>query len=391
MKTKFMHLLLPSLLFSLVLALGVVVQVYADQPICISWEFNGDKMVCKQWADGTLRTPIAATLPAALKTVVGQGTAVPAGATRTPRPTATPLPDGWEQRHMYCVPDNACATGFHHSAWLIDPDGYIQDFHTYCAAGCGKQTPSPVNPKPPQCPPGFTTVGTYCSIEWARSVEVSVPPVPIDYNPFPRGIVNDAMSFSAPPLITQAWACSPAVNNWDPTIWSASDDYRNYIYCLRWRQVANPDPSPDPAPAWLTYVWDERNDPGASTGTNTAVGQHTYQTSSSGKPTNGPGNAPSYQVVIHSYWVLDWKSSWEKRHFYCVPSGNKFDNCGGDEYSSQAVEWLPGSDGGTMDLSAYGQPHFYFDSTLIQHNLSGAAVTDHVLPVAVIEVQGVIK
>jgi hypothetical protein len=230
----------------------------------------------------------------------------------------------------------------------------------------------------------------FCS--WSRYVEARIPPLPVAYLPYPRGIVYDRMQFSVGALITQAWNCSDPVDAWSPSPWAYDEDYRNLVLCLRWRQVKNPEPASDPAPGWIRWVWDERawGDP-KETVSRVGSAEHTYVTSSAQKPENGPnGNLPSYQVQVHSYWVVDWRMTWEKRfRWYTCEAGNAGDSCDGVGGRRAVIHerWDPGSDAGTADLRGYGQPHFYADSTKI---ILPDGRTTRILPVPVIEVQGVI-
>jgi len=186
------------------------------------------------------------------------------------------------------------------------------------------------------------------------------------------------------------------VNNWNPQTWTYDEDYRNLVFCIRWRQVRNPDPPPDPAPAWIRYVWDERAWGRAEDYSYEPETPHVYVTSSWGKPENGMSldgspNLPAYQVQVHSFWVLDWKETWEHRVRWtdCKWTGDPDDSCEGQKkYATQQHErWDPGNDDGTTDLRRYGAAHFYVDSTKVR-TPDGRVM--NVLPVPVIEVQGVI-
>ncbi|MBI3913110.1 MAG: hypothetical protein HY327_02770 [Chloroflexi bacterium] len=255
-----------------------------------------------------------------------------------------------------------------------------------------------VKAKPLPCPEidfALADQSIACSESWLRQARAVVPPVPITYTPYPRGIVTDKIIFSGPAaLITQNWNCSQSVNGWDPIAWTGSTEHRNFVFCLRWRQVKHPDPAPDPAPAWFYYDWDERawGEPKWSLDFK-GTQDHTYVTASAQKVENGPSNLPAYQVQVHSYWILDWRSDWEYREFHtiCARSGDPKDTCDGKNgWSVERIEehWHPASDDGTADLRRYGNPNFFLTSRKVRVP-DGRAMT--VLPVPVIEVQGVIQ
>ena len=314
--------------------------------------------------------------------------------TTPPQPSRTPTPWGLYTLWKYCAADASSPTGFVNLRYSCNQiTNRCTLLQTVTANNCSTPVPAALRAKPLPCPAGFDQGGIWCQIAWVRRAEAHIPPVPITYKPYPRGLVADRIEFSAPALMVQNWACTaPQVDNWNPRSWGYDEDYRNLVFCMRWRQIAWPDPSPEPAPAWIRYVWDERSwgqpPEDAARG---QVAQHTYVTSSAQKPENGPGNLPAYQVQAHSYWVIDWRESWEHAYRWteCHPTGNNGDICNGERgYATERhVEWRPEADDGTADLRNYGGAHFYADSTLIQIPDGRIA---NVLPVPVIEVQGVI-
>ncbi len=323
----------------------------------------------------------------------------PSGPTRpapTPRPTADPWSSGYLVMHCLPVYEGAPGGGdtqvgyiwviyqLVNGVWMQSIGGFEPPG---ACTGDSSQPPSP--PKPLPCPPGWSDDGVWCS--WERYVEARIPPLPVTYTPYPRGIVVDRMRFMVGALITQPWNCSAPVNEWSPYPWGYHPDYRNLVLCLRWRQVRYPEPGSDPAPGWIRWVWDER-----AWGTpkdfvsRAAMTEHVYVTSSAQKTENGPGSLPAYQVEAHSFWVVDWQMSWERRvRWYTCEAGDKDDTCDGEARRREQwhERWDPGSDAGTADLRTYGRPHFYADSTKI---IVPDGRTMHVLPVPVIEVQGVI-
>ncbi len=339
-------------------------------------------------------TSIATAVPTRGVTVP-PGTPRPTQPLPTRPPTETPLP-GTYYMWRYCIPDAASPTGYWHAKYICDSATRQcnPDLISLVAAyNCGTPTPTTIKVNPLPCPAQFTQNGISCLIGWVRRAEARIPPVPISYLPYPRGIVTDKMEFTAPGLIAQDWACtSPPVDNWNPRSWGYDEDYRNLVFCIRWRQIAWPNPSPDPAPAWIRYVWDERawGRP-QEDAARQQLTQHIYVTSSAQKTENGPANLPAYQVQAHSYWVIDWRMTWEHAYRWteCTRSSSSNSVCEGQRgYQAIArVEWRPDSDDGTADLRNYGAPHFYADSTLVQ-TPDGRVM--NVLPVPVIEVQGVI-
>jgi hypothetical protein len=339
-------------------------------------------------------TAIVTAVPTRVITVP-PGTPRPTQPRPTRPPTETP-PPGTFYRWRYCVPDAVSPTGYWHVKYICDQQTgqcYPGAISVIAAYNCGTPTPTTIKVNPLPCPAGFTQTGVWCIIGWVRRAEAQIPPVPISYRPYPRGIVTDRMEFTAGNLIVQDWACtSPQVDNWNPRTWGYDEDYRNLYFCIRWRQIAWPNPSPDPAPAWIRYVWDERGwGQPKEDASRSQLTEHTYVTSSAQKPENGPGNLPAYQVQAHSFWVIDWRMTWEHafRWTDCRRTGNKTDFCDGRSgYKTvNHVEWQAESDDGTADLRNYGAPHFYADSTLIR---TPDGRTMDVLPVPVIEVQGVI-
>ncbi len=335
-------------------------------------------------------TSVATAVPSRVITTL-PGTPRP---TSPPRPTRTPTPWGLYTLWRYCAADSASPTGYVHLRYSCNRvTKQCTLIQVVTANDCETPTPTTLKVKPLPCPAGFAQAGLWCLIGWARRAEARIPPVPITYKPYPRGIVADPLDFTAPALVVQNWACTaPQVDNWNPRSWGYDEDYRNLYFCIRWRQIAWPDPSPDPAPAWIRYVWDERSwGQPQEEASKRPVTQHTYVTSSAQKPQNGPGNLPAYQVQAHSYWVIDWKESWEHAYRWteCRETGNKNDRCDGQRgyVPEKHVEWRPEGDDGTADLRNYGGTHFYAESTLVQTPDNRLL---NVLPVPVIEVQGVI-
>ncbi len=347
----------------------------------------------------------ATTVPPTGEPTDSPGATDEPGETREPRETPrneTPVPqptnsNGLQFYDLHCVPlgagdfglacpknmyDIRSACGTNLGCWIV----YVK-----CADGCLTPTPRPSTRIGP-LPCADVSVGQggiQCTVAWDTRVSARIPPVPVGYLPFPRGIVYDAMQFNLPPLIVQGWQCnSPSIDGWDPLAWAPSSNYRKLVFCLRWRQVKHPEPEIDPAPAWAEWRWDERpwGNPKGELSFKRET-NHTYVTSSAEKPTNGLGERPSYQVQVRTYWVVEWKENWERREEYCV-DGNAGDVCNGQIGMRKETRWIPEGRGSVTDLRAYGNANFWASSTRIKTPW-GADM--NVLPVPVIEVQGVIE
>ncbi len=329
------------------------------------------------------------------------------GATKTPNPRETdttpqPTPEGTPTSSGNYMVENCaalppgsyglnCPGNLYDVVYACAPDYSFCWFVSVSCASCVAPTPQPpptVNPLP--CADvNFTQTGIQCTVGWSTEVSAKIPPVGVSYTPFPRGIVYDALHFTLAALVTQAWQCSDTVDGWDPINWAPSPDYRNLVFCLRWREVKNPEPAEDPAPSWAYWIWDERPwGAPPSTLSQQQTADHTYVTSSAQKTANGVGNLGAYQVQVHTYWVVEWKESWEHATHSCAYTGNDTDVCDGQSGYARTTEWNSAGRKGTADLREYGSPHFWDDSTLIRTPWGKEM---NVLPVPVIEVQGVIE
>lgn len=280
----------------------------------------------------------------------------------------------------------------------------IPVFIVDCAQGCKKQG-NPPGPTP--CTAfRFSGLSLECNLNWIASVRATIPPVQTIYTPYPRGLNRDPITFMATGLTTQDWQCSRAIDGWDPQTWSANDDYADFHFCLRWRQVAPPDPEEsrdsgyggyDPAPAWADWLWDERSwgNPKQSSSAGPIIA-HTYETSSADdekgygyerKPHNGPDNRPSYQVRVTTYWVVDWYMRWKERRCKPDPDENPNNQCKGQ--SKMLEYWVAHEDGPhglDLRMPDIGNAHYWTSSNSI---LTPDGRKMDVLPVPVIEVQGI--
>lgn len=280
----------------------------------------------------------------------------------------------------------------------------IPVFLVDCAQGC-KNHGNPPGPTP--CTTfSFSGSALNCNLNWLASVQATIPPVQTVYTPYPRGLNLDAITFMATGLTTQDWQCSRAIDGWDPQTWSANDDFADFHFCLRWRQVAPPDPQEsrdsgyggyDPAPAWADWLWDERpwGEPKGSSAAGPII-SHTYVTSSADdeknygyqrKPHNGPDNRASYQVRVTTYWVVDWSMNWKQRGCKPDPDKNPANTCKGQP---KMIEyWVTHQDGPhgiDLRMPEIGNAHYWTSSNSI---VTPDGRHMDVLPVPVIEVQGV--
>lgn len=315
----------------------------------------------------------------------------------TPQPTSQATPGGGNYLTMYCHPLPAGSYGLNCPGNLYDVVYACGPGFSFCwfvsvnCAACVTPTAAPPGTvgELPCADVNFSQNSIQCTIGWDRRVSARVPPVPVTYSPYPRGVVYDPMQFTLPALIVQGWQCSSPLDGWDPIAWAPADGFRKLTFCLRWKQVKYPQPEQDPAPAWAEWYWDERawGEPKSDLSRRREA-QHAYVTSSAEKPTNGVDARPSYQVRVRTFWVVEWNETWERETTKCVYTGNPDDVCNGQPSARKETRWVPEGRDGTVDLRFYGSPHFYTDSTLVETPW-GARL--QVLPVPVIEVQGVIE
>lgn len=280
----------------------------------------------------------------------------------------------------------------------------IPVFIVECAEDCKSDTDS-TGPTP--CTEfSFSGTSLECNLNWIARVRATIPPVPTIYTPYPRGLNRDPITFMATGLTIQDWHCSRDIDGWDPETWTANDDFADFHFCLRWRQVAPPDPEEsrdsgyggyDPAPAWADWIWDERSwgNPKQSSSAGPII-THTYETSSADddkgygyerKPRNGPEDRASYQVQVTTYWVVDWYMRWKERMCRQDPDENPDNVCKGQ---SEMIEyWIDrqiGPHGLDLRSPGIGNDHYWTSSKSI---VTPDGRQMDVLPVPVIEVQGI--
>ena len=259
-------------------------------------------------------------------------------------------------------------------------------------------------------------------------------PVEVSFNPGPRSLVNMETTFYADTnLEPNDWAMSGAVDDWDPEAWEEqkskwikmdtacpgentefSPAYKNFRIGVRLQRVtpeSNYFPLKERVPCWTAWDWDERDWGSPKTScADQSIGpvvEHTYLTSSAGKPQNGMGldgvaNLPAYQVGVESYWVAHWRWEWDalecKGHTTCTYRKCKGDDaeghCTGWEdvvaHPCAQVGWTHHVKQGAIDLSEppCSNPTWFLKSHLIR---TPDDRVGNALPVPIIEVQGVIE
>ncbi|MCB2160631.1 hypothetical protein KQH40_00935 [bacterium] len=137
-----------------------------------------------------------------------------------------------------------------------------------------------------------------CTGDYDVSAAASVPCPAVERWPYPRGLVNAPIEF-----VIQASGASSADGSRE---W-CEQDIMNYTISVGWEQVPIP-------PLWN---WDERPWSAQPTASYGFQVYHTYETSSFGKPENGPdtmGNMdhPAYQVEVVTYWQPWLKVEWDQ-------------------------------------------------------------------------------
>ncbi len=357
--------------------------------------------------------------------------------TVTPDPNATPTPPANECFREVCGGSSpfcpAPGTFITHFAYDCNTGVYLygsgnvgQLGDTCCDPDPTPEPPPVATPKPETCTDTFEVSegwGAYneCGMNFKLTASAAIPGYPVWYTPYPRGLVYQEMQFygdANPGVGSYNWSAS--VDDWNPELWTYDgetkdadgnphQEYKDFAIAIRWRQVIPTTPMADPPPCWILWGWDERpwGEPKGMCSITGPGAVHTYETSSAGKPENGPDYLPSYQVQATTYWVMDWKWRWQ--HYecterepdnYCVVNqpgsddpvecwmGNGAEGHWEHRTKCKKTEWVSKENVGMCDMKNFGQPHTYIES----FNVSPAgAGTGGGLPVPVIEVQGVIK
>lgn len=311
------------------------------------------------------------------------GTPVPGP---TPGPTEEPAPPPDVEMACYdCAPWAYCPSGYGHICVVRDnrtspPLEWIHSWSCHPDGFCDSSTPTPPpeeTPTPVPCIPSPPDM--VCEEEqWGYYiwVEARVPPHRVQVDPFPRWLVGMGAPLPPPyesgepgrltlmdyPAFTPPGLCAPNGPGFSEGCWSdpaafpergpdeepQPGDIRDYRLGLRWRRVRADQPDPNdlgPVPP-VCWDFDEREwNIGADYGygpipameCGSTIVSHIYETSSWGKPHNGPRfvppeeacppgadhcceqvpsgdgewDMPAYQVWVYTTWAAEYATKWE--------------------------------------------------------------------------------
>lgn len=391
----------------------------------------------------------------------GNPTNVPPGGGGTPGapPTAQPWPTlppptGAPAGGYYVwacgFVGSLCATTYANTVYYVAPDGRIFPINYTCVGACATPQPPPVvTPTPPPYPcntppqPGSGTITQPCAGQWPGynlSVSVSIPPVNLARNPWPRSLVgletqlcfvsapSDVEKFSATKAVPcnasgqsnqSTWQCGGATGE-------VSEGARvNYQLGVAWRRFTGSDPGYGTTPPFRSALkLDDRDFNGGSKVVPLDPGQctaYTYQTSSFGLDKTGEvwnpacqdrecaytertlavqrsceacaactcaDCAPAYDAFIQTWWWPEW--TWRYDEYVCVhqetscepdPTGQH--SCGGQP-NMRTVRtcdrwgWRPVTEPWTLyDVRRQGLPLPYLGSGLT--NAAGMSPAHQVL------------
>ena len=347
----------------------------------------------------TDRAPTTTPAPGSTATP-GAGTPWPSGTPGGGTPTASPTPTIWkyftkcyangtsgppgmssaEWNNLENAAENAGYGGVQVGIYYIyDQAGNITTTWFVVEAFClllppPTPTPTPIVYNPP-CHAQIIVDSSGLTITCdGYHNEISVSSAPpcneVNRNPAPRGLVAVENSFFVyPGAGTNAHGVG--AETWSDTCWTLNPlpeakDYRpgrtevNYQIGLRWRLLRNLPPQWD---------FDERAWNAGRSGTKDSGWsvKHTYETSSFGKPANGPNfnmpglfDLPAYQVKVETYWVAEWAERWLHWHEDCV--NEIVDPITGDVICKRyEYSWHEHFNGwNQLDLRRYGNPTYYF-------------------------------
>ncbi len=390
-----------------------------------------------------------------------------------PNPRPTPPPGGCSDgyHHYPCLTNPACAEKANVTYFCGDYYGgcMCQFVYVTCVshAACQSTPPQPPSSVRPPCKPvydpatGITlkcTGDEYNGFHWNYDLFVwaRVPPHKVESKTFPRWLVsvpgtlilNPQPEFSeegGPSGGGEEGFWSDRVNipaNLDPAKPKVGQ-IRDYRIGVRWRRLKSYERQfGGSAVPPSCFNWDER-DWNVTGGYAQAVScgelvSHAYETSSFGKPRNGPHFIPenfgcakvpgtwdlaAYQVTVPTYWVPEWADEWyageksgtEWSECQCVGSGEPANvptegctappgicNQPGQWYGKigeDKVEWVRHFLGwDPVDLRDYGSPEWYYTSWKVVVNSGrtewcAAGYSSDVriaIPIPVIEVQSII-
>jgi len=232
------------------------------------------------------------------------------------------------------------------------------------------------------------------------SVSAQVPCPIVQRWPYPRGLVDLENSFT----VLGPWKSDTGRAfraSWIPGV------MRNYLLEIEWRY------NESSYPVWFFDEREWAEEPAYASGFSVS---HTYQTSSSAKPDNGPSlegrlDLPAYQVRVYAQWVpwvhRKFEYTAKKRIRFVCSNGDidcinrkiqceltGYDNhdpdCFRTTWETYDSGWVP------IDLRLYGGGHYYYTSAaavdITQPPGDIPAVPDaarvcDTIPVPVVEVQ----
>ncbi|MBU0495604.1 MAG: hypothetical protein KKB13_27465 [Chloroflexi bacterium] len=355
------------------------------------------------------------------------GPTPPPGTPGPTTPAATPTPCDYWTEIISCV-WGACSPGqgIDVRVYYDCQTGLIIAHEELPCHDCfGTPTPTvsrpTVVPPTPICMPVYSGGSVSFDPACIAQVQAAIPCVRVTREPYPRGLVSVPMQFTlGGPDQAEMWS-NPLPEGVPPGTVSCMGQsharYRDYQLGLKWVRIGSaawgatglPGPQPG-APYW---TFDERSwNPGGSASGETVM--HRYETSSWGKPTNGPAGLPAYQVSLSTYWGLFWAVQYDEWQCVagedrCVPR-NPDGTCRGQATAYQpwcgdlcpnqsgnarwvctACDWVHQFDGWHLiDLRPYGSPNWYDTSQKVALPQQGVGCAN-VIPVPVIEAQGVIE
>jgi hypothetical protein len=260
------------------------------------------------------------------------------------------------------VTHSACPELANIVVWCEFNDCWTIDYTCVPLADCtrGGETPGEDDGAEPPCVPGYGPGGIYLECDsngregysWDYYIYTwaDVPPNRVQIRPFPRWMVAEEGTFSLSRSPNFSISGGPNGEGLSAGFWSDTvnipdadfaapgyepqvGDIKDYRIGVRWRMLS-PGEHLFGGPAVPQSCWDfdERAwnlaDGYAVPAACGDVVAHTYETSSFGKPQNGPtfdhdatGCAkvpsgpgewtnPAYQVKVPTYWVAEWADEW---------------------------------------------------------------------------------
>ena len=318
-----------------------------------------------------------------------------------------------------------------HWAWGSEcPEGYydvtlVEDYYTgewwigdaVCNPSCvAEETPTPT-PEPPdwhdipdECEPGTSPWSLDCDWEgWQVRAAVELPAQQVSRKPYPWGLVSleNVFWIVGPEMSEEVWSdkALPEDNAPGGTC-SSEGQVRNIQVGVRWRRLnwngewdspADVLGEPEGIEEGAFWDFDEREwnlDLHPGTGKGYMV-THIYETSSWGKPRNGPPylghedegwTAPAYQVVVKTPWVAEWALQYDRCE--CVETERVCVECSEEEVEQGTCpNWCggPNADGWKeverckrrewvhhfegwywVDLRDFSNPTWYAENTKVQ-------------------------